>query len=525
MRSDVCLILEGTYPYVAGGVSTWVAQILEAMPQIHFSIVYIGPRSDMPREYKYAIPNNVLEIREVFVHDYPQIDPHVGQWKSVPEEDWRILADFEANLLQGDAVDLEAILPVLKRFASTTDFLQALGHSREAWEVVLDHYRRFAPPRASFIDFFWSHRFINLPALNLLRASLPQARVYHTACTGYAGLLGAKAKLLYGAPLLVTEHGIYTRERRIEIFNADWIRDEASAMTSLDLRRAKNFYKEWWIQFFLALSRTAYREATQIFSLFEANRQAQIADGADASRIQIIPNGIDTTRYGTVAQRQRTAGEPLHVGFIGRITAIKDIKTLLRALEILGRRVPVEAFLMGPMDEEEEYAAECHELAQVLGIEERTRFLGRVNIKDYLGQLDVVVLTSISEGLPFVILEANCAGLPVVTTEVGACRELLQGRTAEDRELGESGLLAPVASPAAIAAQLEILARNPELARRMGMAGRERVHRYYDLHEVMQEYQRAYERHFFAGGRVRLSQRKYRDKSRRGAARTTRQRS
>ena len=48
MKSDVCLILEGTYPYVAGGVSHWVAQILDHMPHLRFSMLYIGASANAP---------------------------------------------------------------------------------------------------------------------------------------------------------------------------------------------------------------------------------------------------------------------------------------------------------------------------------------------------------------------------------------------------------------------------------------------------------------------------------------------
>ena len=67
-------------------------------------------------------------------------------------------------------------------------------------------------------------------------------------------------------------------------------------------------------------------------------------------------------------------------------------------------------------------------------------------------QLDVVVLTSLSEGQPLVILEAYAAGLPVVATYVGACRELIEGGDEADRALGPSGIVTRVANPAETAA-------------------------------------------------------------------------
>jgi len=248
------------------------------------------------------------------------------------------------------------------------------------------------------------------------------------------------------------------------------------------------------------MSRMAYAACARITTLFEANRRTQERDGAPVERTQIIPNGIDTNAFSSIENERRAAGEPFRVGFVGRVSAIKDVKTLLRALSIVKRRGQAfEAFIMGPMDEEEEYAAECREMTGALDIEEEVKFTGRVNVKEYYGKMDVIVLTSISEGQPFVILEANCAGVPVVATDVGACRELLEGRTPEDRALGPSGLITPVATPEATAEALQTLADSPDLAHRMGEAGRMRVLRSYDLRDVMNQYLQLYETHLYAG--------------------------
>jgi len=76
------------------------------------------------------------------------------------------------------------------------------------------------------------------------------------------------------------------------------------------------------------------------------------------------------------------------------------------------------------------------------------------DVKKYYSQIDVLVLTSLSEGQPLVILEGNCAGVPVVATDVGACRELLMGVSPEDQALGASGLITPVTSPQKTAAAI-----------------------------------------------------------------------
>jgi glycosyltransferase involved in cell wall biosynthesis len=104
-----------------------------------------------------------------------------------------------------------------------------------------------------------------------------------------------------------------------------------------------------------------------------------------------------------------------------------------------------------------------------------------------------VVLTSFSEGQPLVILEAYAAGLPVVSTDVGACREMIEGRLAEDRALGPSGIVTRVATPTDTAAALVRLARDPDLRRAFGAVGRKRVGQFYRRRDMMESYRLIYE--------------------------------
>ncbi len=87
--------------------------------------------------------------------------------------------------------------------------------------------------------------------------------------------------------------------------------------------------------------------------------------------------------------------------------------------------------------------------ARELGLEHNVRFDGPVDVRKELPHVDVLALTSISAAQPLVVLELGAVGVPVVATDVGGCRELLEGRTTEDQALGAGGLLTPIASPAA----------------------------------------------------------------------------
>ena len=90
---------------------------------------------------------------------------------------------------------------------------------------------------------------------------------------------------------------------------------------------------------------------------------------------------------------------------------------------------------MGPSDEEKEYAKECLELVELLGVED-VIFTGKVDVTEYLGRMDMTILTSISEGQPLTILESFAAKKPVIATDVGNCRGLIYG---EGDSFGEAG--------------------------------------------------------------------------------------
>jgi len=119
-----------------------------------------------------------------------------------------------------------------------------------------------------------------------------------------------------------------------------------------------------------------------------------------------------------------------------------------------------------------------------LGLADNVKFLGFQKLTDLLPQIGLVVLSSISEALPLVILEGYAAGVPTVSTDVGSCRQLVYGLDEEDQALGASGEVVGIADPQALAeAALRLL--GDEVAwHQAAQAGIARVERYY-THPVM----------------------------------------
>jgi glycosyltransferase involved in cell wall biosynthesis len=497
---NVCLVLEGTYPYVPGGVSSWVHDIVRSIPEQPFSLLHIGPRRDAYGPPRYELPPNIVGLVEHYLYDEQRalspvereqmrkdLEKRIRTARRRRTHSSRTLAAF-ARLHLEDTIDDKLI----DDLATADCSIEQLLHGDEAFEIIGNVYRACAPT-ASFLDFFWSFRSMHVPLIKLIEAEVPRARTYHSVSTGYAGVLAAIASQRSGRPMLLTEHGIYAREREMELARATWIseRDVASPVPAQEVSPLRRF----WSRFFLRLSHVAYRQASSIVTLSEVNRTKQLADGAAEARTSIVPNGVDSDQLmKTIGERlPRTQGAPLRVGFVGRVVPIKDVITFIKAVDIALGDVRIIAEVIGPAEEDAAYAERCRDLVATLGREDDIRFVGPRPLAEIYKNLDVIVLTSFSEGQPLVILEAHAVGVPVIATDVGACREMIEGST-QDAHLGPGGIVTRVAAPEQTAAALVQFARDPSLLRKMGEAGRARVRTSYTKSAMIDSYRTLYQR-------------------------------
>jgi glycosyltransferase involved in cell wall biosynthesis len=486
---DVALLVEGTYPFVRGGVSSWVHRLIEALPDTAFSVAFLGGRRAEHGPPVFPAPPNVrhLECQYLFEAAEPSRAPSRRRRCRMAE------VDRLHDLLRTTALDM--LLDPVRLFGglarllaepdgvTVSDFL----HGDDAWRRIDEAYRRDYPD-ASFTDYFWTVRATHAAVFSVadLARRLPPARVYHAVSTGYAGLLGALLRHQRGRPLVVTEHGIYTKERKIDLASAMYVPGDGGDP------RTPGFGRRLWMRYFQGLGRIAYASADRIISLYEGSRQRQIQDGADPVRTRVVANGVDPRRFAAIrAARPRTPA-PV-IGFLGRLVPIKDVKCFIRAMKaVIMQRPDAQGWVIGPTSEDESYARECAELAAALGLEGRVRFTGYRPAEEVLPELGLLALTSISEGLPLVVLEAFASGLPVVTTDVGACRELVEGRTPEDRAHGAAGAVVPIADPEAVAHAVLALLEPTRWRAAQSVAVR-RVETYYAEAHVFATYQQIYQ--------------------------------
>jgi glycosyltransferase involved in cell wall biosynthesis len=315
---------------------------------------------------------------------------------------------------------------------------------------------------------------MSLPLFYLLQQELPEADVFHSVAAGYCGIIGGVAASIYKKPFILTEHGIYAREREEEIIKSSW---------------AKGPFKSVWIQYFYNLSLLTYKKAYKVISLFERNAEVEAALGCDPDKISIIPNAIHVEQYEQVPLL-REKKDAITIGAIVRVVPIKDIVTMLRSFALVQRAIPYAKFqLIGSYEEDPEYYKECTNLVETLRIRD-LEFCGICNVKEKLAEVDMVILSSISEAQPLVILEAFAARRPVISTDVGCCRELISGETGDN--LGDAGRIVPVMDFEGMSKEIITLSANYTLRRQMGEIGYKRVCAHYTFDAFINSYRDMY---------------------------------
>ncbi|MEA3342482.1 MAG: GT4 family glycosyltransferase PelF, partial [Chloroflexota bacterium] len=321
-------------------------------------------------------------------------------------------------------------------------------------------------------------------------ARLPQARVYHALSTGFAGLLAGQIKEQNGRPFILTEHAIYWREiaeGATEVECGFHVIRQTGRTEIAALRRH-------WTSTFRQLARLAYDQADAIVTVCQANRRLQLGEGAEPGKCRVIPNGVPADGLAAASHHTPFSNDKPRIGLVGRVVHIKDVETFIRAAHLLSARLPEAEFVViGPTDQDAAYYRQCRRLAGDLGLNGRLTFTGELPPHECYTGLDALVLTSRSEAQPLAVLEAMSAGRPVVVTDVGACREMVEGGGQADRALGLAGLVTPPQHPRATAEAVLALCRDPQMAAQMGRAGQQRVRAFYQQVQCLENYRWLYE--------------------------------
>jgi polysaccharide biosynthesis protein PelF len=462
----ICLLLEGSYPHVTGGVSTWVQMLIKNLKEHQFLIYAIGAEEKYRGVYKYNLPENVIAVNEVFLDEMLKGKGRYGIKYRLDKEAVKNLK----FLITGEKVNWDFIFKLMseRKIRNEMDFFMSISFFDILKEAYIEKFKLIP-----FTEFFWTVRSMLVPLFFLLKNPLPRADLYHSASNGYAGIFASMSKFIYKKPFILTEHGIYSREREEEIIKSSW---------------AKGYFKDMWIKFFYNICGGVYGYADKVITLFEKNREIEMELGCPESKLVIVPNGIDMKSF--IEIKTGSAGDGyINIATITRIVPIKDIKTMIQSFNYVKKEIKnARFFIIGPTDEDEDYFNECKRLVERLQLKDLV-FTGKVDIKDYIGNMDVLVMTSISEGQPFVILEGMASKKPFVTTDVGGGQELLYGN---NDGFGKAGIVVAVMNIEKIAKAIIRLCQDEQLRQKMGENGLNRVINLYTSEKCINSYKEIY---------------------------------
>ncbi|GAA5206613.1 GT4 family glycosyltransferase PelF [Streptomyces thinghirensis] len=476
--SRVTLLTEGTYPHSHGGVSVWCDQLVTGMPDLDFDVIAVTGTGREP--LAWDIPGHVSRVVSVPMWGpAPQGRPPRGRQRNR-------LADayerFVTALLDPRAED--GFGPALYRLARAaadgrlSPFLRgdrAIGILTAVWNRPGLAVREARP---TLHDAVTATALLE-HALRPLTAPYPEDGVAHAVSGGVAVLPGLAGLDRHGVPLLLTEHGVYLRERYLGYRTAPY-RWPVKALL---------------LGFFRLLAEETYRRAALITPGNRYNRLWEEQGGAAPESIRTVYNGVDPAAFPPAGPEP---ADPV-LSWAGRVDPIKDLETLIRAFALVRAELPAARLRLfgGTPRGGEAYRERCEALAAELGHGDAVTFEGRVeDIKDAYAAGNVVMLSSISEGFPFTLIEAMSCGRATVSTDVGGVREAV----------GDSGLVVPPRDPAAMAAAALELLGDAARRRAMGEAARLRVIEQFTLRQTIDTFRSIYlELSEFGGTAVRAA--------------------
>jgi len=292
--------------------------------------------------------------------------------------------------------------------------------------------------------------------------SLPKCTLYHASSTGCASLLGMNLAKEYKVPFLLTEHAIYWKEIQNSHELECGIRLEPAYTESL--RR---------------IAQEAYQKANRITSPASFIRNQQIEEGADPDKTIVIPNGVSIEKKNTKYNWNIET-----IGFVGRITRIKNLERFLCIAEALLKiNKNLQFKIIGPVVDLY-YFHSLEKWIEEHSLQNKILFTGPLSFSVWSKTIDCLLLTSFMETQPYVILEAFSQQIPVIASSVGGITETV----------GSAGCILSLELDAQVAAKkIDSLLMNPTLLKDYVEEGWYLVQNKYHIDSMNKNYNSLYQ--------------------------------
>ena len=472
---------EGTYPYVTGGVSTWADILMHELKNIDFVLIPIQMHPYV--KLKFDIPPNVVDIINVplwgteepieYIREIEFAKIYESKVKTQTSSGIEILGSIMTQILDHifrKKEDLDAIGDAIYEFYEyfhTYDYYETF-RSEKIWEIyknyTLEHYKNADNNIPTVFDMIEGLRYLYRFFISLL-PDLPKAHIYHSSAAAFCGLPCIIAKKKYGSKFLLTEHGVYIREQYL-----------AASRNQMPYRT-----KEFMMGLITLISKLNFHFADVVSPVCNYNSRWEKKWGVNEDKIYTIYNGIDINKFKKF-DVEKDEDRPTVI-MIARIDPLKDIETFIKTAELVSKEIPDVLFkLYGPMVDEK-YFHKCESLVEELGIEKNFLFAGSTNSpQSAYNEGDVVMLTSISEAFPFVVIEAMACEKVVVSSDVGGTKEVLEG----------FGYVVKPKDYKEFADKVTYILKNPDIAREMGRDARESILNGFTIEDMVDNYSSLY---------------------------------
>jgi glycosyltransferase involved in cell wall biosynthesis len=427
-RIRVMLVLEGTYPYNGGGVSTWAHILCNRVQNVNFTLYTLNAHYE--REPVYKLSKSVKQLIQVplWTPDEPfdftsygesyfnniqrkeTTGPEIIAQKYVPL--FKRLLEFIYAEKQSMG-QLDAIFYELWMYFKTYDYKVSM-RSQLTWDAYREVIAKVSfgenHPNASLRDLTigmrWLYRFL----LPISITKTPKVDIAHITLSGFALLPALISQYQHGASIILTEHGVFIRERLLAINNSEY----------------SFFLKNLLIKISESIAKLAYYKSDKILSVNKFNHKWELMYGADPDKLAVVYNGIDHQLFKSRPKPEHLLQTPTVVA-LARIFELKDILCMIKTCAYVAKEIPNVLFMVYGDDKAvPEYTRECLDLIGELQLNKNFKLMGiRKDPHLLFSEGDISILTSISEGFPYTIIESMACGIPVVSTDVGGTSEAL----------------------------------------------------------------------------------------------------
>ncbi len=485
-KPTVLLILEGTYPYNGGGVSTWAHILCNEVKNVNFNIYSINAVYEA--KPKYELSESVLDV--IQVPQWSPLEPieliNYGRkyYKTVYKKNYNdsdiitteftpLFGAFLKNVFEENfknTTELDDLIYQMWFFFQKHDYKKTMQHE-SVWNIFYkissEMLGKNTHHQTSLFDMTegmrWIYRFL-IP----ISIKVPKSDISHITLAGFPILPALVLNYKYKTPIIVTEHGVFIRERLLAINAAEY----------------SYFLKKLLINFSESITRLVYHKADLILSVNNFNKTWEKLYGADEAKIKVIYNGIDPDFFKPSPKPEHLKDIPTVVA-AARIFDLKDIITMIKSCAVVRDTIPnVQYIVYGDNNAVPEYTAECMQLIAELELQNNFIF-GGINTNPNLlfCEGDVSILTSISEGFPYTVIESMACGIPVIATDVGGVAEALDD---------SCGFICKPKDHLDIGNKVIELLINKELRLQKGINARKKIIENFTIDIFVSEYEKAY---------------------------------